>query len=243
MIIKINLNKENKQQNSKMIKSNDFGFHHIFVNPSYSSTTSSTHKKEYDATNNKLTFVLLHGTGGNEEDLIFLGKEIGPNASILSPRGKVLENGMPRFFRRLSEGLFDIEDLKFRTHELADFIQKCSLHYKFDLNQTIAVGFSNGANIATSILLLRPEILQGTILFRAMIPLIPNPLPDLSTKKILLAAGLNDPIVSRTETENLFKLFQKTNANIILKWQNSSHNLIQEDLAVARKWISNNFSF
>ncbi len=224
-----------------MIKSNDFGFHHIFVNSSNVSTNSSNNKKGYDETNKTLILVLLHGTGGNEEDLIFLGKEIEPNASILSPRGKVLENGMPRFFRRLAEGVFDIEDLKFRTLELADFIQKCSLHYKFDLNQIIAVGFSNGANIATSILLLRHNILQGAILFRAMIPLVPNPLPDLSTKKILLSAGVNDPIVSRTETENLFRLFQKTNANIMLKWQQSSHNLIQEDILVARKWISNSF--
>jgi phospholipase/carboxylesterase len=228
-----------------MIKSKDFGFSHIFINspsPSSSITNSSNNKKEYDYTNKKLTLVLLHGTGGTEEDLIFLGKELEPTASILSPRGKVLENGMPRFFRRLAEGVFDIEDLKFRTHELADFIQKCSLHYKFDLNQTIAVGFSNGANIATSILLLHPEILQGAILFRAMIPLIPNPVPDLSTKKILLSAGVNDPIVSRTETEDLYRLFQKTNTNIVLKWQQSSHNLVQEDISIARKWISNNFS-
>lgn len=227
-----------------MIKSKDFGFNHIFINsPSISSiTNSSNNKKEYDFINKKLTLVLLHGTGGTEEDLIFLGKELEPTASILSPRGKVLENGMPRFFRRLAEGVFDIEDLKFRTHELANFIQKCSLHYKFDLNQTIAVGFSNGANIATSILLLHPEILQGAILFRAMIPLIPNPLPNLSTKKILLSAGVNDPIVSRTETEDLYRLFQKTNINIVLKWQQSSHNLVQEDISIARKWISNNFS-
>ena len=132
--------------------------------------------------------------------------------------------------------------ISIRTHELADFIRKCSSHYKFDLNQTIAVGFSNGSNIGASILLLCPNVIQGAILFRAMVPLVPNPLPDLSTKKILLSAGLNDPIVSRTETENLYRLFQKTNANITLKWQNSSHNLIQEDILVARKWISNNFS-
>ncbi len=222
-----------------MIKSNNFGFNHIFVN---FSSNSSNNKKEYEDTNKKLVFVLLHGTGGNEEDLIFLARELEPNASILSPLGKVLENGMPRFFKRLSEGIFDIEDLKFRTHELANFIQKCSLYYKFDLKQTIAVGFSNGANIAASILLLRPEIFQGAILFRAMVPLIPNPLPDLSTKKILLSAGLQDPIDSRTETENLVRLFQNTNANIILKWQHSSHNLIQEDIMDARRWISNNFS-
>ena len=108
----------------------------------------------------------------------------------------------------MAEGVFDIEDLKFRTHELADFNLKCSLHYKFDLERTIAVGFSNGSNIAASILLLRPDILQGAILFRAMVPLIPNYLPNLSNKKILLAAGLSDPIVL-TETDNLLDYFKK----------------------------------
>ena len=216
-----------------MIRSNDFGFTHIFISPSTGSNNNDLTKK--------LTIVLFHGTGGNEEDLIFLGKEIEPNASILSPRGKVLENGMPRFFRRLAEGVFDIEDLKFRTYELADFIRKCSLHYKFNLNQTIAVGFSNGANIGASILLLRSEVLQGAILFRSMVPLVPKILPDLSNKKILLSEGLQDPIVSRTEAENLYRLFQKANANITLKWQSSSHNLIQDDLIIAKEWISNNF--
>lgn len=221
-----------------MIKSNDFGFNHIFIN---SFSNGSNNKKYDDDRNKKLTLVLLHGTGGNEEDLIFLGKKIEPNASILSPRGKVLENGMPRFFRRLSEGVFDLEDLRIRSHELADFIQKCSLHYKFDLENTIAIGFSNGANISVSMLFLRPEVLQGAILFRAMVPFIPDPLPNLSSKKILLSAGLEDPIVSRNETENLFRLFQKTNAIITLKWQPSSHNLIQEDILVAKPWISYNF--
>lgn len=217
-----------------MIKSQNFGFTHIFIN--------SFHDKEYDNNGSKkLTLVLLHGTGGNEEDLLFLGKEIESHASILSPRGKVLENGMPRFFRRLSEGVFDIEDLKIKTHELADFIQKCSLQYKFDLSQTIAVGFSNGANIATSMLFLRPQVIQGAILFRAMVPFIPDSLPNLLNKKILLSAGLQDPIVSRNETENLYRLFQKTNAITTLKWQPSSHNLIQEDILVAKSWISNNF--
>ena len=220
-----------------MIKSNDFGFNHIFIN----SFSNGPNNKKYDDRNKKLTLVLLHGTGGNEEDLILLGKKIEPNASILSPRGKVLENGMPRFFRRLSEEVFDLEDLRIRSHELADFIQKCSLHYKFDLENTIAIGFSNGANISVSMLFLRPEVLQGAILFRAMVPFIPDPLPNLSSKKILLSAGLEDPIVSRNETENLFRLFQKTNAIITLKWQPSSHNLIQEDILVAKPWISYNF--
>src|SRR3954470_18725963 len=122
------------------------------------------------------TLLLLHGTGGNENDLIPIAKMLSSsaNASILSPRGKVLENGMPRFFRRLAEGVFDIEDLKFRTHELAYFVKDASKAYDFGLQRTIAIGNSNGANIVASILLLRPEILSAAILFRAMVPLVPD---------------------------------------------------------------------
>ncbi len=119
------------------------------------------------------TLLLLHGTGGNERDLIPLGRELDVNASLLGPRGKVLENGMPRYFRRLADGVFDLEDLKKRTHELADFIVSAVVHYKIDIKHMIAVGYSNGANIAASLLLLRPEILSAAILFRAMVPLIP----------------------------------------------------------------------
>src|SRR5215211_5231691 len=170
-----------------MIKSNDFGFNHVFVNSSF--TNNSNNKKEYDDSNKKLTFVLLHGTGGNEEDLIFLGKELEPNALILSPRGKVLEDGMPRFFRRLSEGVFDIEDLKFRTKELADFVEKASKAYGFDLQHVVALGYSNGANIASSLLLLLPGILSAAVLFRPMVPFIPDTLPNLSRKNIFICAG------------------------------------------------------
>src|SRR5437868_10373853 len=118
------------------------------------------------------TLLLLHGTGGNERDLIPLGHDLDPNASLLSPRGKVLENGMPRFFRRLAEGIFDLEDLQKRTHELADFVTSAAEHYKIDTQKIVAVGYSNGANIAASMLLLRPEVLSAAILFRAMVPLI-----------------------------------------------------------------------
>src|SRR2546426_11706429 len=111
------------------------------------------------------TLLLLHGTGGNERDLLPLGRELDPNASLLSPRGKILENGMPRFFRRLAEGVFDLEDLKTRTNELADFVCAAVRDYKLDADHIIAVGYSNGANIAASMLLLRPEIMRGAILF------------------------------------------------------------------------------
>src|ERR1700740_3231091 len=119
---------------------------------------------EYVPGSSKRTLLLLHGTGGNERDLIPLGRELDPNASLLSPRGKVLENGMPRFFRRLAEGVFDLEDLQKRTHEMADFVVGASQHYKFAIKQTIAVGYSNGANIAASMLLLRPKILSAAVL-------------------------------------------------------------------------------
>src|SRR5216117_1575888 len=130
------------------------------------------------------TLLLLHGTGGNERDLIPLGHELDPNAALLSPRGKILENGMPRFFRRLAEGVFDLDDLKQRTNELADFVAGAAEHYKLAADQVVAVGYSNGANMAVSMLLLKPEVLSAAILFRAMVPLVPEDLPDLSLLRI-----------------------------------------------------------
>src|SRR5438876_3634554 len=109
------------------------------------------------------TLLLLHGTGGNERDLIALGRELDAKAALLSPRGKVLENGMPRFFRRLAEGVFDLQDLEYRTNELADFVTAAAQHYEFATDQLVAVGYSNGANIAASMLLLRPELLRGAV--------------------------------------------------------------------------------
>lgn len=188
-----------------------------------------------------LTLLLLHGTGGTEDDLIPLGKELASDASILSVRGKVLENGMPRFFRRLEEGVFDIEDLKMRTDELAEFILKSSSMYEFDPKKMVAVGYSNGANIGSSLLLKRPEVLAGAILFRAMVPFVPDALPDLSTKSIILLEGLRDPIVSRREAESLMKLFTDARCDVTLKWQDSGHNLTQEDIVLAKKWLESNF--
>ena len=193
------------------------------------------------AKKSSLTLLLLHGTGGTEDDLIPLGNELTPDASILSVRGKVLENGMPRFFRRLEEGVFDLEDLKMRTDELADFILKSSSIYDFDLKRLIAVGYSNGANIGASVLLRRPEVLAGAILFRAMVPFIPDVLPDLSKKFIILLEGMRDPIVSKQEAESLLKIFNKAHSNVTIKWQGSGHNLTQEDIDSAKKWLEINF--
>ncbi len=163
---------------------------------------------EFVPGNSNRTLLLLHGTGGNERDLIPLGRELDPNAALLSPRGKILENGMPRFFRRLAEGVFDLEDLKTRTLELADFVTSAVAHYKLTADHVVAIGYSNGANIGASMLLLRPEILRGAILFRAMIPLVPDSTPDLSSVHVWIGAGNQDAIIPTSETQRLVELLR-----------------------------------
>ncbi|RPJ29728.1 MAG: alpha/beta hydrolase [Nitrosopumilales archaeon] len=181
-------------------------------------------------------FLLLHGTGGNEEDLIPVAREIYSEAAILSPRGKILEDGIAaRFFRRLAEGVFDLEDLRFRTNELANFVNNASKTYGFDLQHVIALGYSNGANIASSMLLLRPEVLSAAILFRAMVPFVPNTLPDLSNKYIFMSSGLYDPIIPKQEAERLFSLFKNGGAKVSISWQNSGHELVMEDVKKAKE--------
>jgi phospholipase/carboxylesterase len=182
------------------------------------------------------TFLLLHGTGGNEEDLIPVARKISSEAAILSPRGKILEDGIAaRFFRRLAEGVFDLEDLRFRTNELANFVNNASKTYGFDLQHVIALGYSNGANIASSMLLLRPEVLSAAILFRAMVPFVPNTLPDLSNKYIFMSSGLYDPIIPKQEAERLFSLFKNGGAKVSISWQNSGHELVMEDVKKAKE--------
>jgi phospholipase/carboxylesterase len=184
------------------------------------------------------TLLLLHGTGGNERDLIPLGRELDPNASLLSPRGTVLENGMPRFFRRLAEGVFDLEDLQERTRELAEFVNSAADHYKIDTKRVIAVGYSNGANIAASMLLLRPEVLSGGILFRAMLPLVPEKLPDLSSTPVFIGAGAVDPIVATSQTKELAELLRRAGADVTLRFSQAGHELTANDLNAARPWLA-----
>jgi predicted esterase len=179
----------------------------------------------------------LHGTGGNERDLIPLGRELDPNAALLSPRGKVLENGMPRFFRRLAEGVFDLEDLKTRTNELADFVAAAARHYKLAADHIVGVGYSNGANIAASMLLLRPEIMHGAILFRAMVPLNPDTLPNLSSVHVWIGAGDQDPIVPASETKSLVELLRRAGADVTIRFAKAGHGLTNGDLEAARDWL------
>src|SRR3954447_3681416 len=224
--------------------SKNLNFIHRFIPSSKNSEEkydNYSNDKDNLVSKNPATLLLLHGTGGNEDDLIPLGRLIYPNANLLSPRGKVLEHGMPRFFKRLAEGVFDIEDLKFRTQELAKFVNEASLQYSFDLSKTIAVGFSNGANIGASLLLLYPQVIAGAVLFRPMIPIIPNNLPDLSEKKIVILSGQYDPIVSKKQAEDLFSLLKKTDTKVTIQWQESGHEITQDDVQIAKKWLSENF--
>jgi phospholipase/carboxylesterase len=194
---------------------------------------------EFVPGSSKRTLLLLHGTGGNEHDLIPLGREIDPAAAILSPRGKVLENGMPRFFRRLAEGIFDEEDLKRRTHELADFVGAAAQHYKLAADKIVAVGYSNGANIAASLLLLRPETLRAAILFRAMVPLVPEKLPDLSSARVWIGAGNQDPIIPTSETQRLVDLLRSARADVTIRFVNAGHGLTNNEIEIARDWLMN----
>jgi phospholipase/carboxylesterase len=203
------------------VSARDLGFAHRF------------YPSESDA-----TLLLLHGTGGSEDDLVSLGRELAPGAAILSPRGKVSEYGAARFFRRLAEGVFDHEDLVFRTHELADFIQSASEEYDFDLSKLVAVGFSNGANIAASLMLLHPELLRAAVLFRAMVPFEPEETPDLSGMPVFLAAGRRDQMIPPQNTERLAEILREAGADLDLQWRDTGHGLTYEEVAEAKEWLA-----
>jgi predicted esterase len=181
--------------------------------------------------------LVLHGTGGDETQMLPLAQAIDPAAVVLSPRGKVLEGGAPRFFRRLAEGVFDVPDLKARTEDLADFITAAAVTHKFDIAGVTAVGFSNGANIAGGLLLLRPETLTSAILIRPMIPFVPAAPPKLIGKRILILAGEHDTMTTSDQTESLAKLFQSGGAAVTLEWVPSGHGLTQQDINLSTAFL------
>ncbi|GAB2542786.1 alpha/beta hydrolase [Gracilibacillus alcaliphilus] len=184
----------------------------------------------------KPTFLMLHGTGGNELDLLPLAGRIDEDASVLSVRGNILENGMPRFFKRLAEGVFDEEDLIFRTKELNEFLDEAADEHGFDRSNVIAIGYSNGANIATSLLFHYQDALKGAILHHPMVPRRGMGLPDLSGKSIFIAAGTNDPICSPEESKELKNLLEKANAEVAIHWEDRGHQLTMQEIDAAGKW-------
>lgn len=180
--------------------------------------------------------LLLHGTGGNEDDLLGFGAALAPGAPLLSPRGKVSENGMPRFFRRLAPGVFDLEDLRFRAGELADFVDRARRYYHLD-SAPWAAGLSNGANIAAAILLLKPGTLGGALLLRPMIPLVPDVLPDLRGIPVEIVAGRADSMVPADQSEALAKMLRDCGAHVQLDWLPGGHQLTRADLEIGARWF------
>ncbi len=201
------------------------------------SIKTHTHRFIPSPTKADRTLLLLHGTGGDENDLIDLGRQLDPDAAILSPRGNVSENGMPRFFRRLAEGVFDLEDVNRRANELADFVTAAAGHYTLSPDNIVAVGFSNGANIAAAMMLLRPEILHGAILLRAMVTIEPDASPDLSGKRVLMSSGEADPIIPLENAERLAAMLRAAGADVTFKVQHAGHNLTRQDLIDAQSWL------
>ena len=206
-----------------MIEREDLGFVHRFVPP---------------ASPDAPTLLLLHGTGGDEDDLIELGKLLFPGAALLSPRGKVLEHGAPRFFRRLAMGVFDEADLIRQTRDLAGFVGSAATAYELDPKRIYAVGFSNGANIGASLLLLHPGVLRGAVLLRAMVPLEPPQRPDLTGVPIYIAAGRFDPMIPVASAERLATMFSEAGASVRLAWDDQGHNLAPDEVDAARRWLS-----
>ncbi|WP_017380587.1 alpha/beta hydrolase [Paenisporosarcina sp. TG-14] len=194
------------------------------------------HVFKQGADSTKPVLLLLHGTGGNEQDLLPLANIVDKEASVLSVRGNVLENGMPRFFRRLAEGIFDEEDLIFRTNELNAFLDEAAAKYEFDRENILAIGYSNGANIAASLLFHFDNAIRGAILHHPMVPRRGIVLPDLSGKHVFITAGKNDPICPQQESVDLKQLLEAAHATVNIHWENQGHQLIMSEVEAAEKW-------
>jgi phospholipase/carboxylesterase len=202
----------------------DLGFVHRFV-PAEESASGET-------------LVVLHGTGGDENDLIGIGQAVAPGAAILSPRGNVLEKGAPRFFKRLAEGVFDPKEVRSRGEELARFIRAAISIYQLDASRIHALGYSNGANIASTVMLIEPGLVQSAVLFRPMLVYEPGERNDLTGSGVFISAGRMDPIVPVTSVERLVRLFETAHAEVTLKWQLTGHNLVPSEVREAADWFA-----
>jgi phospholipase/carboxylesterase len=202
----------------------DIGFIHRFV-PADDKTSPET-------------LVVLHGTGGDENDLIGIGQAIAPGAAILSPRGNVLENGAPRFFKRLAEGVFDPKEVRSRGEELARFIRAAISRYGLNPERVFALGYSNGANVASTVMFIEPGLFRGAIMFRPMLVFEPDEQPDLTAAGVFISSGRMDPIVPMKSVEKLVELFEASRAEVTLKWQLAGHNLLPSEVREAADWLA-----
>ncbi len=227
--------------NSAARTNSALGFVHRYIPPAPEAGRAGQRAGDMNAapTTTSATLLILHGTGGDENDLIPLGHALLPGAGILSPRGKVLERGAPRFFRRIAEGVLDQQDLALRTEELAEFLDAAAERYGFSRAHVIAAGFSNGANIAASLLLRRPGLVRKAVLLSPMVPFEPDTLPNLSGTSVFIGAGRADPIVPSARAERLAELLRSTGARVTLSWQPGGHTLTRPEVEAARQWIEN----
>jgi predicted esterase len=183
------------------------------------------------------TLLLLHGTGGSEHDLMDLARGLVPGAAILSPRGQVSEAGAARYFRRLAPGVFDEADIRRRADDMAAFLDRAAAVHGLDPRRVVALGYSNGANMAAAMLLLRPCLLVGAVLLHPMTPLVPGPLPDLADVPVFIGAGRRDPAVSEAETLRVARLLASCRAPVCVHWQPGGHGLSESELKSARTWL------
>jgi predicted esterase len=209
------------------LSSENLGFVHRYLPPA-----------EPTGTVGDKTLLLLHGTGGDEEDLLPLGRLLLPGVGMLSPRGQVVENGMRRFFRRHAVGVLDQEDLRQRTDELADFIDQAAEVYDFERTAVVAVGFSNGANIATSLLLRRGPVVRAAVLLSPMLPFEPEELPDLSGVAVFIGAGRADPYAPAAQVERLAALLESAGAEVTVHWEPGGHALTRSEVDAAHRWLT-----
>lgn len=184
------------------------------------------------------TGLLLHGTGATQHDLLPLGRQLAPDEPLLSPLGKVRESGMPRWFARIEEGVFDEEDLRKRAEQLAGFLDEAAHAYDLDPPPFVAIGFSNGANIAAALLLLHPGALRGAVLLRAMVPLVPDQLPDLGGVPVYIASGRLDPLVPREEADRLASMLEDAGADVTHRYSEAQHQLEPSELQAVREWLA-----
>jgi phospholipase/carboxylesterase len=196
----------------------------------------------YEEGKSDRTLLLLHGTGADENDLIPLGRSLEPQANLLSPRGRVMENGMPRFFRRFAEGVLDIDDLKARTHELAGFVAAARAEHGFDTSNVVGVGYSNGANIEASLLLLHPQVLCSAVLLRPMFPFEPDEAPDLTGVPVLIASGRNDPLIPPEQPDRLAEMLRKDGADVEQRWSDGGHPLERPEIVGIAQWMASRLS-
>jgi predicted esterase len=195
-------------------------------------------EKGSDSDDDDRTIVTLHGTGGNENDFTGIVGKVSTASAILSPRGQVLENGMPRFFRRIAANVFDEDDVVRRANELSDFILASADKYDRNPDRLTALGYSNGANIAAAVILLRPEVFSCAVLIRPLLPLQNPPLPDLNGQKILVLKGKHDAIIPSANTDRLVKTFQRAGADVTIREMDAGHEITARDVDAISEWLS-----